>query len=98
MRTRFGRHSYSSLLSPAYELHRSLRAHMSEMGVSASESRQENVANHHYLFRLRRNSLESQLRADDPFVHRAVSREGRLLAVVDDRNLESTRVFQRRSH
>ena len=66
--------------------------------MTASAAGQQNVADHHYLFRFRRNSLQSEPRAHDPFVHRSAMRQRGFFAMIDDRNSERPRIFERRSH
>ena len=68
------------------------------MDVAARAPREENVADHHDLLRLRRNSLEAESCTDDPFVHRAAVCERELLAVIDDGNAEGLRVVERGAH
>ena len=98
MRRDLRRHVDPALLPPANELDAPLRAHVREVHVSARAAREQNVANHHDLFGLARNSLEAEPRADDPLVHRAAVRERELLAVIDDGNAEGLRVLERRAH
>ena len=69
-----------------------------EMDVPAGSSREQDVANHHDLFGLGRDALETEARADDAFVHRAARGERRLLAVVGDGDAERARVLERRAH
>src|SRR4029079_1422967 len=66
--------------------------------MSTRAPSKENVADRHDLLRLSRNSLEAESGADDTFVHRAAFRERWLLAVVGDRNIERSRVLERRAH
>ena len=70
VRTRLGGDVDSAILSPANQFHRAFRAHMGQVHMAAGETREKNVANDHDLLRLRRDSLETKLGADDSFVHR----------------------------
>src|SRR5437867_11594722 len=68
------------------------------MNVTTRAPSEEDVANYHYLFGFRRNSLESETRTDDPFVHHTTVRERRFLAMIDDRNSECSRVLECSAH
>jgi hypothetical protein len=74
------------------------RAHVREVHVSAGAACKKNVANHHYFFGFGRYAFQAEAGAHNPFVHRAAVRESRLLAVVDDRDAERSRVLERCSH
>jgi hypothetical protein len=68
------------------------------MHVAAGASRQQNVADDHDLFGLRRHSLEAESRADDAFVHCASGGQRRLFAMIRDGDVERARVLEGGAH
>src|SRR5207247_876293 len=80
------------------QLHRATRGHVAQMHVPAGELREEQVARHHDLFGGGGDSLETEPRGDQPFVHDAAARERRLLAVVGDGDIEGACILERGAH
>src|SRR5688572_21856482 len=98
MWTDFGSDVDAAFLPPADELDRPKRAHVGEMDMTPGPAREENVADDHDLFGLRRNSLEAEPRAHDALVHRAAACQRRFLAMIDHGDSEAPRIFQCSAH
>src|ERR687888_165516 len=98
MWTGLSRDGYAALLSPADELHRSTRAHVAEVHVTACAAGEENVADGHDLLGFGGHAFQAEAGADDTFVHRSAHGEGGLLAVIGHGNTKCTRVLERRAH
>ena len=72
MRTNLGGDIDAAVLAPANQFDRAPGAHVREVHVPACQTREKNVANHHYFLGLGGNSFESELGADDSLVHRSI--------------------------
>src|SRR5215831_12772105 len=98
MRADLRGHVDAAVFAPADQLHRSARAHVTEMDMARGPAREQDVADRHDLLGLRWNALEAEARAHDASVHRAAFRERWLLAVIGHWNPKCARVLEGRAH
>src|SRR5438876_361512 len=84
--------------STADQLDRAARRHMTQVDVTPGEPGEQDVTPHHDLLRRSRNALQPEAGRNEAFVHHATRGEGRLLAMVRDRNPEAPGVLERGAH
>src|SRR5881398_294333 len=94
----FRRHPDTLLLGTADQLDRAARRHMTQVDVTPGEPGEQDVTPHHDLLRRSRNALQPEAGRNEAFVHHATRGEGRLLAMVRDRNPEAPGVLERGAH